>query len=314
MEKVINWAKKLKKQKKFWGEIFDLGYKIGVNAYFQSAVHLIASCLLGAFAYKDSTVNWIFLIPFGIIYLLLIVIFCFCNQHRKNRNNILRQYEYSYSQIEQSLLEEYRKNLDLYNPNNNLALDDLLENYQNVDFFTESCFRVCNCINNILEETTDIKYRVTIYLRTNIDRDEYRINSYSPLSSEPEAYNQTFILEDFRNKPLKQIPAHARPFLNTRCEPLICIGAQKVKKVYKNFNVNNPTKLHIGIPISINGMVTLVLQITSHDEYNGKENNVRDLIDNVLNIFIAYLKIVYMHQIEHEQLVNSSSIKEECTK
>lgn len=61
-------------------------------------------------------------------------------------------------------------------------------------------------------------------------------------------------------------------------------------------------------------MVTLVLQITSHDEYTGNENNIRDLIDNVLNIFIAYLKIVYMHQIEHEQLANSSSIKEECTK
>lgn len=39
MEKVINWAKKLKKQKNFWREVFDLGYKIGVNSYFQDASH-----------------------------------------------------------------------------------------------------------------------------------------------------------------------------------------------------------------------------------------------------------------------------------
>ncbi len=302
MEKIVDWAKKLYKRKNFWSKIFCLAYEICVNAYFQGAIHLIASCVLGAFAYKDQALNWLFLIPFGIIYLILIFVFALCNVNRKNRNRLLEQYEFSYSQISESFLAEYRKNLELYDLGSGSSLEDLLKKYKEADFLTEACFRICDVINNVLQKDTDNKFRVTTFLRTNIDQDEYRIIGFSPLSAEPEMYGTTFVLENYKSLKKKKIPAHAQPFLNNRCEPLILIGSKKVSKAYQNFNEEQPTQLHIGIPIAINGMITMVIQITSHDEYTGTEGNIRDLIENVLSIFISYLKVIYMHQMKHEQL------------
>ena len=48
-----------------------------------------------------------------------------------------------------------------------------------------------------------------------------------------------------------------------------------------------------------------VLQITSYDNCLGTKSNIKDLIENSLAIFISYLKVVYMHQMEHELWVNS---------
>ena len=148
---------------------------------------------------------------------------------------------------------------------------------------------------------------VTTFLRTNIDQDEYHINGFSPLSAEPEMYGTTFVLENYKSLKKKKIPAHAQPFLNNRSEPLILIGSKNVRKAYQNFNEKNPTKLHVGIPIAINGMITMVVQITSHDEYAGTEGNIRDLIENVLSIFISYLKVIYVHQMKHEQLASAKN-------
>ncbi len=51
----------------------------------------------------------------------------------------------------------------------------------------------------------------------------------------------------------------------------------------------------------------MVVQITSHDEYAGTEGNIRDLIENVLSIFISYLKVIYVHQMKHEQLSSAKN-------
>ena len=51
--------------------------------------------------------------------------------------------------------------------------------------------------------------------------------------------------------------------------------------------------------------VVAVLQITSYDNCLGTKSNIKDLIENSLAIFISYLKVVYMHQMEHELWVNS---------
>ena len=309
MDRVVNWARSLYQSESFWGKIIYLSYEICVNAYFQGAVHLIASCMLGAFAYREQTFNWPFVIPFGLIYLLFLAVFSLCNVHRKNRNALLERYEYAYPKIAESFLIEYQSNLDLYNTGSNLQLEQLLSKYEETDFFTKTCFRICNAINDVLQKETDNKYRTTIFLRTNMGQDEYRISAFSPLSSEPEMYRSTFVLSDYKNVKKKKIPAHARPFLNNRCEPLIIIGAREVSKAYHDFHDSNPTKLHIGIPITINGMITMVLQITSHEECTGTENGIRDLIENVLNIFIAYLKVAYTHQMRLEQFVIASNNK-----
>ena len=302
MKKIIKWSRTQYKNGTLAGKILYLAYEICVNAYVQGTIHLIASCVFGAFAYKEQRVNWPFIVPFIIGYLFVISVFVCCNVHRKNRNRLLAQYECSYSKISNSILTEYRKNLELYSAGKNLSLEDLLKKYKETDFFTETCFRVCDAIKEVLQKESEKEYRVILFLRTNIDQDEYHINGFSPLSSEPEIYGKSFSLDELNAQPKKWLPAHARPFLNNRCEPLILVGQKEVRKVYRNFNDQNPTKLHIGIPIAIRGMVTMVLQITSHDDYKGTEDNIRDLIENVLNLFVAYLKVTYMHQIKHEQI------------
>ena len=311
MEKIISWARALYHRGNFWGNIFCLGYEICVNTYVQGAVHIVASCILGAFAYKNQEINWDFLVLFGIIYLIILFVFSLCNLNRKNRTSLLERYEYSYSKITDAILSEYQKRLEIYNLDNDLSLDSLLKKYKETDFFTSTCFRMCDAINNILQNKTNNKFRTTTYLRTNNAKDEYHINAFSPLSDEPESYHSTFFLDDYKDKKKRDIPVHAWPFLNTRCEPLILIGEKNVKKAYKDFNYSNPTKLHIGIPISINGMITMVIQITSHDKYTDTDSTINDLIENVLNIFISYLKVVYVHQMMHEQLASAQINKED---
>lgn len=311
MKCIINWAVKQVRRKTKLGRMLSLCYFILANVYFQGAIHLFASCVLGAFAYKGQDVNWHFLIPFVLIYLLFIFLFSACNIHRKSRNNLLRQYEYAYPKITEFLLTEYREELELYKTGINLSFDDFWQKYKNFNLLDESCLRkVCEAVNYIMRQESGSKYRVAIFLRTNIDQtDQYAMKVCSPIAPPPEAENKTFKLADFKGLQKKKIPAHARPFLNQRCEPIILIGEKEIRKAYQDFHEAHPTKLHIGIPIAVNGMVVMALQITSHDEYKGTENNIRDLIDNVLSIFVAYLTMAYMHQLRHEQLIK---IKGEC--
>ena len=105
-------------------------------------------------------------------------------------------------------------------------------------------------------------------------------------------------------KDKKSVPVHARPFLKRRIEPIIYLG-NEVKKEYIDFNDEHPTKLHISIPCSISGNVVAVLQITSYDDCLGTRSSIKDLIENQLAIFTSYLKVVYMHQMEHELLASS---------
>ena len=75
VDKIASWAKGLDRRENFFGKIIRLLYEICVCSPFQGAVHLIASCILGAFCYKDGVLNYKFLIPFGIVYLIAIVVF-----------------------------------------------------------------------------------------------------------------------------------------------------------------------------------------------------------------------------------------------
>ena len=74
-DRIAAWAKNLEQRGNFFGILLRLLYEICVNAQFQSAVHVIASCVLGAFCYKNGKPNVCFLIVFAVTYLIIIVTF-----------------------------------------------------------------------------------------------------------------------------------------------------------------------------------------------------------------------------------------------
>lgn len=309
VDKIASWAKGLDRRENFFGKIIRLLYEICVCSPFQGAVHLIASCILGAFCYKDGVLNYKFLIPFGIVYLIAIVVFGICNQHRKHRNDSIKGYELSFPRISKAFQEECRKDMELYNLLSGKNFAQMVDYYSVHDVYSEACFRVCAAVDELLQEISGLKsFRVVTFLRTTNDKDEYYINGYSPQDPAPEACRERFDLDKYkgkhRGKGKKDIPVHARPFLNKRFEPIIYIDTE-VENEYLDFNDQHPTKLHISIPCSVNNKVVAVLQITSYDNCLGTKSNIKDLIENSLAIFISYLKVVYMHQMEHELWVNS---------
>lgn len=306
-EKLACWAKGLAEKNHFIGIVIRLCYEICVQAQVQSAVHIVAACLLGAFCYKNGALFWKFIIPFAVIYLLIIIVFGISNQHRKIRNDSIRGYEISYPQISKALQEECRKDVELYNVIANKSISEINDYYAAHDVYTEACFRVCAAVDELLQGIcTTGSFRVMTFLRTTLDKDEYHINAYSPQEPAPEAYGVSFDLERLKGNNIrkKSIPVHARPFLNKRFEPIIYTD-KEVKREYSDFNMAHPTKLHISIPCSVNSMVVTVLQITSYDNCLGSKSNIQDLIKNVLVIYTSYLKTVYMHQIEHEKIAKA---------
>lgn len=301
-EKLATWAKEQANKEKFIGIALFLLYKICVDPGFQSAIHIIASCLLGAFCYRDGNINWRFIIPFGITYLFAIFSFCLSNKHRKVRNNSIKGYEISYSQISKSLQEECRKDEALCKTLVGKPLGEISHYYNDHDIYTETCIRICNAVNDLLNTITDSNsFRVITFLRTTKGEDEYHINGYSPQEPVPEAYNCSFKLAEYQRKGIRKkcIPVHARPFIMKRFEPIIYLD-KEVRKEYLDFNDAHPTKLHISIPCSVNGKVVAVLQITSYENLLGNKSNIKDLIENVLVIFTSYLKTAYIRQMEHE--------------
>jgi hypothetical protein len=308
-DRIAAWAKNLEQRGNFFGILLRLLYEICVNAQFQSAVHVIASCVLGAFCYKNGKPNVCFLIVFAVTYLIIIVTFAISNIHRGHRNELIKAYEISLSKISKALQEECRKDINLYNSLANKSLEEMCQYYKNHDVFTETCFRVCAAVDELLQEISGMNsFCVMTFLRTDDGCDSYHINAYSPQEPVPEAYGTQHDLEAFKKSGIrkKSIPVHARPFLNKRFAPII-YNAAEVRREYKDFNAAHPTKLHISIPCTVNGMVVAVLQITSYEDCLGPKSCIDDLVSNVLVIYTSYIKTVYMHQIEHERLAEALS-------
>ncbi len=311
VEKLASWAKGLDRKGKFWGKMIRLLYEICVSSSFQSLVHVLASCVLGVFCYKGEKLNWDFIACFAIIYIIVIVVFFICNLHRKNRNNSIKGYELSFPRISKSFQEECRKEIELYNTIADRDFNHMVDYYSNYDVYSEACFRVCAAIDELLQEISGFRsFRVLTFLRTTGDRDEYYINAYSPQEPAPESLGTKFDLSVYKStKGKKKIPLHARPFLNERFEPIIYLG-DEVKKHYLNFNNEHPTELHISIPCSVNKKVVAAVQITSYNNCLGTKSNIKSLIENSLVIFTSYLKVVYMHQMQHELWVSSLQSKQ----
>ena len=306
VEEIASWAKKLDARGVWIGKIIKLLYEICVAAPFQSAIHILASCILAAFCYKDGKVNIVFLVWFFVPYIGIIIVFSLCNVHRKHRNDSTRFYESSFPRISRALQEECRKDIELYNRIVDKDISHVVSYYKEHDVYTESCFRICAAVDELLQEISGNRsFRVVTFLRTTGEKDQYCINAYSPQSPTPEAYKENFNIDEYRemchSKERKKIPVHARPFLNKRVEPII-LKNREVKDSYYDFNDQHPTKLHISIPCTVNNRVVAVLQITSYCDCLGAKSSIKDLIENSLVIFTSYLKVIYMHQIEHELL------------
>lgn len=309
-DKIISWAKKQYKLDSIIGQTLKLFYTILVNPIIQSAISIIASILLGIFLHKNQNgatiLNIRFLILFSIGYLLLIIAMLICNYYRGMRNNVIKMYEISHQDIQKALLIEYRRNyglLDKMTPSPTVnKLNDILLGY---DTFTESSFFIADSVYELLEKCQNAtRLRVSIYLRTTDEKDTYTMVAYSPICKKPATYGEIYNINDFKKPGIrkKDIPVHAEPFLNKGFERIILLGSE-VRKRYRNFNSKKPTKLHISIPAEIEGTVFLVLQITSYDlDWVPPRSNIEDLIDSDLMIYMACLKIAYMHQIIHERI------------
>lgn len=302
-DRLARWAKRLDKNDKFLGKIIRLCYEIAVWAPFQSAVHILASCLLGAFCYKDSQLNWMFLIPFSVIYLIFISAFTISNQHRKDRNTLIRSYEVSLPRITNAFNVECRKEKELYDSISSALISDVKNVEQfcgKLDVFSEACFRICAVVNDLLREVSGLDtFRVMTFVRTTGDNDEYHVNGYSPEQLIPESCHIVYNLGDYTGKHKKKAPVHAEPFINKRAEPVIYMN-DEVQKKYLDFNEEHPTKLHIGIPCTVGDQVVAVLQITSYQNIFSSKSNAENFINNTLAIFTSYMKVVYMHQLEHD--------------
>ena len=171
VDKIASWAKGLDRRENFFGKIIRLLYEICVCSPFQGAVHLIASCILGAFCYKDGVLNYKFLIPFGIVYLIAIVVFGICNQHRKHRNDSIKGYELSFPRISKAFQEECRKDMELYNLLSGKNFAQMVDYYSVHDVYSEACFRVCAAVDELLQEISGLKsFRVVTFLRTTNDK------------------------------------------------------------------------------------------------------------------------------------------------
>lgn len=299
--KLATWAKRLETRGIWLGKLLRLTYEVCVSAAFQSALHIIASCLLGAFAYKDSVLNWDFLFPFFIIYFLFIAVFGISNQHRRAENNITRSYEKSFHQINQTLQTQYHSNLTQCNELLCTSRGEARRYLADSDDFDSVCFQICSDVECLLHQICkQSSFRVMTFLRTpEGHRDAYHINSYSPMTPVPEAMGKHFYFDSF--VPNGKNPVHAEPFLNARFDPVV-YNAEEIQKRFVDIHAARPTKLYIGIPCDINGKVVLTLQITAYDEYLGKAIDLYDLINNVLVIYTTYLKIAYVRNTKYELL------------
>lgn len=302
---LASWAKNLERKGNWCGKVIRLIYEICVSAVFQSMIHIFAACFLGALAYKDGTVNWEFIIPFGIIYALFLIVFGISNQHRKIENNITKYYEIAYAQITKMLHEECHNSLTLYNNLRKRSAEEILDHFASHAAYTDTCFRVCEVIDTLLQEISGrTSFRVMTFFRSSKGGDHYIINAYSPSTQIPDTNRKPYYFDLLSVE--EGIPVHAEPFLNKRIEPIVYY-ADEIQKRYKNLNISHPAKLYIGIPCDVNGKVVAALQITSYDESLCKATDIGDLINNVLMVFASYIKVAYTRQVLHELVADKPS-------
>ncbi len=281
-------------------------YVVLANPQMQTIINLTASCLLGVFCRVEdegTTVwNWKFLIPFFVVYLFILIGIGVVNYYREMRIHLIEKYEDFYVNVTDFLQEMSRKELQLYNDLQNKNIYEICSYYLSHDSFSEFCFFICKSVRELLQKDGKNCFRVMTFLKDQ-QKDEYYCNAFSPMDPTPEVYGMKLSLAEYRKSGIKKkdVPVHARPFLHRNFEPIIYLG-EEVKKNYKNYKEDHPTKLHIGIPCTVNGSVVAVLQITAYESCLGSKTNINELIKSTLGLYVAQVKNNYVLQMQHQQI------------
>lgn len=285
-------------------------YAFFVNPYIQALTHTIAAVVLGAFFYKGEGINYGFIVPAAIVYLILIILFAVCNNYRAERAKLLKRLEKSNLFIAKSLKIEFNEELKLFDKVKSKNSKNIVEKYKEHDLFSEACQRVCINLNELLEDAyTCNKFSVMIFVREIKEKkDYYELKCYAPLNrNEPEIVETPFNIQEMRFKHAngEKIPAHAVPFIAPKNDVMILLG-KGVEDSYVDFHSEQPTMIHIGIPCSIKKNVMFCIQITSYDDCMGKKEDIKEFVENTCYIFSTYLKMVYMQQKNYELLANAA--------
>lgn len=286
----------------------------------QSIFHATAGVLFGVLATENSIsegqivakINWIFLVPAIIGYLLVLFAFFICNKYNKMKVVNENARSMSLSHLMDSVYSITRCEVSLNEETFSKSIEQIADVYNGDHNFYAECSRSCKGILDTLNTAFPARkagFKVEIFVR-NIDEnsDTYQMVAYAPENGlSPESYLKAFDLMDFRTKCEQAttdinysdgsfykvakkagVPCHAYPFLSARYDT-ICLHGREVKDYYVDFHKQNPTKLHIAFPcIVVDKHVLAVIQITCKRENAlGYSANLTQHIEELRDTCIA---------------------------
>lgn len=275
IEKVLLKIKGFMSNHKMLQRIAKLIYKTLSNPTVQLITNSVLPTVIGIFAFQDKTpLNLPFLIPGLISLVLLNVLFGVCNVNRTIRNNSMKPYEKSSDFIIRIFGVKAIENLE-----NVKDFKVKIESPFQNKAFVHICSQICNNVRDAMRTIFNNKdFKVCIYGKNRNGCKVIATDAYSSIDRLLDKYTET--------------PLLLKPFVDNYSENVIYIG-KEVEREYVDFREDNPTFLHIGIPITVNSKVVMVLQITSHDDIFKSKTTIEDIVNHTLSIFKSYLMYEY---------------------
>ena len=267
-----------------------------------------------------STVfNWHFVAWWLVLYALFILASLLCMSHRDRRHELLETYEKGIQSFIRISAGEYEETKNkLFDIIGNADYVQTISDIKEYNFFYSACNRICDSIYEVLNKAKvnpNATFRVCIYLRSILsDSDTYMLYAFDSLNTKPGRYGQPHCLTEYRSKikdlekinekqlgpflKKNSIPFHALPFLRDNNRDLIIKIGDEIKELYLDFPDDNPTRLHISIPIQIDDTVFLAIQITSHfEDALGNREDVGAIIRSIYPQYNAILTNYYIRQL-----------------
>lgn len=264
------------------------------SSAFQSFIHFIAAVLAGFFSFKyDVTVssyvvNWIFVIPFSLIYLTVLWIFSKLNKKKNNHE--------THTDKHMQLTERINYNLHEISVMQQTVSIDGINNV--LDVISQN---ICRAIHDILCNYYSLNcFKVTIIKRS-FDDESIKMNAfYSSLDKIPDLYGITIPITEKTNY---DDMSFVKVFTQNLEDGIVLKNEHEcIEYLSPNGKHRINTKQFISIPGIVGNKVVVLLQIASKQENVFTNDDFILIAKTITPIFVQELCNLHMMEKRNNEL------------
>ena len=288
------------------GHFLALLYKAGSNSVIQACINFIAAVVAGLLSYQDGKWQLGFIVPFGLIYFIILCLFSVVDTYKQKRNTrsdiqgelnkeIAAQL-YGVGEETARLNDAIRDNPDLFNTT-----------FSNSKYFENISNNVCVSVFSMLYTLFGNKrFKVSVFQQ--FEKDQHRwvkmIAEKSDRLDRADSYQQEYQIDvDTQN----ELPYFCKVFLFRDKEYAFLDNEERVNEEFTKINGHKiNTKQYIGIVGKTNPDTTgFVLQICTYSKNQfGDRDSMEKLCTDVLIPYREVLRAAYNQRLLQENIVD----------